>query len=170
MYRHAPDVSTWVSGLHYVRALVRIPHVAFVLALLLPAVRASAAETPISHDSCNTDLSVPLDAYLCSQGKLAAATAKLKRDLAATVAALPEEKTDYGSLVTKRQLKSAQAAWFSYVEKHCALVAEFPGRAADWHYPVANANFCRIAEIETRLAQLQKWRQCATEGGGGCMP
>jgi uncharacterized protein YecT (DUF1311 family) len=147
-----------------------VRQVVFVFILFSGVALGRVAEAQVPHVPCDTDLSIALDAYLCSEGKLVAAKERLKEELAATVAALPDRETGDGFLVTKRQLKSAQAAWSTHVGKHCALAADLPGRAEDWHYPVANANFCRLAEIETRITYLKKWRQCATEGGGICLP
>jgi uncharacterized protein YecT (DUF1311 family) len=146
-------------------------HVTSKLVFLAALVVATTAQAQERKDPCNTDLSIPLDAYLCSEKKLASATAQMSQELAATLAALPKRSdTASGSLVTKGQLQSAQGAWSTYVAKHCAFVADLPGKAADWHSSVANANFCRLAEVEKRTEYLRKWHSCAVQGGGVCSP
>jgi uncharacterized protein YecT (DUF1311 family) len=142
----------------------------FPLAVLLSAIGATAAAQE-AHDPCSTDLSRPLDAYLCSEQKLSVATAQMKAELTAVVSALPAQRqSDSGMLVTKRQLQKAQAAWSTHVNLHCALVAELPGRAGDWHFSAANQNFCQLHETELRLKYLTKWRTCSSDGGSECLP
>jgi uncharacterized protein YecT (DUF1311 family) len=139
--------------------------------LLLQSVLIAAAAAGEQSDPCGTDLSQPLDAYLCSEQKLSAAKAQMKAELAATLAALPVRRDQTaGTLVTRAQLQAAQAAWATHIQRHCTLVAELPGSAGDWHFPAANGNFCQLAETQRRLEYLRKWRECATDGGGVCPP
>ena len=125
----------------------------------------------VGEEPCATDLSKALDAYLCSEKKLALARAKMEAVLSATIQAFPKQRgMASGSQVTSGQFAAAQAAWAKHVGVHCTLVAELPGTAGDWHFPAANGNFCHLAEVEARTRQLDKWLLCATEGGGQCLP
>ena len=147
---------------------MRTQLVALLLIALVPFAIATAAER---HAPCDADPTRPLDAYLCSEQKLGVATAQMKVELTATLAALPERRNQTaGILVTRGQLQAAQSAWAAHVQRHCTLVAELPGNSGDWHFPAANENFCRLAEIERRLEYLKKWHSCATDGGGVCLP
>ena len=137
--------------------------IAIAISVLAGGVRAG--------DPCATDLSKPLDAYLCSEKKLALAREKMKSVLSATIQALPKQRgAPAGFLVTRRQLVAAQAAWVKHVGLHCTLVADLPGAAGDWHFPVANGNICRLTEVEARTRQLEKWLVCARQGGDQCLP
>lgn len=128
-------------------------------------VNASSAE-------CEVDLGGNLThAYICSEQKLRAAKKQLDKQLAATAQAFPSDARNEGlTTVTKRDVRAAHAAWTKYVQLHCALAAELPGKPGDWHFQASNRNLCEIDEISKRLQVLEKWRMCAIEGGGVCLP
>ena len=127
------------------------------------------SQQEIARDPCSTDLSIALDAYLCSEAKLAVAEPKLAEALSSAIAAFPKKQGN-GLLVTRTDIELSQKLWLSYTNKNCSLISALPGRAGDWHYPYANESFCKLREIESRIELLNKWKACAIEGGGICLP
>ena len=122
-----------------------------------------------AKDPCDSDLSVPLEAYLCSESKLTKARADLALELSETLKVMPM-KPESWQLVSRSDVEASQSAWLTYVRRNCALVAALPGPAGDWHFPAANENFCELEETEKRIELLKRWKACSIEGGGICLP
>ena len=140
-----------------------------LLAGIATVVSWCVASAQASKDPCNTDLSLPLDAYLCSEAKLSVAKQELSKLLSETVKAFPKQRTK-SALISQADVLTTQVAWSKYVKINCALEVALPGSASDWHYPAANENFCLLRETTSRIETLKKWKVCAIEGGSICLP
>jgi len=120
---------------------------------------------------CEVDLGGPiLPAYLCAEQLAKDAATRVEEELKTTLVALQGRLQQGGPYVSKKQLQLTQEKWSAHIREHCQFVSQIPGTESNWQARSIYENTCLARESALRIAQLQVWRACFSEGGGQCLP